>query len=89
MASSECGYIRPSVPVTAPAQEQRYSLELLWVAAVLVPNVGFLSVSGLFPNDLAILTTLAGIIECVAAVLAGAAVYKEGVEAPRTMAARV
>jgi hypothetical protein len=61
----------------------------LWVVAVLLPNVGFMSVSGLFPNNLAILTTLGGIIECVAAVLAGAAVYKEAAEAPRTMAARV
>ena len=60
----------------------------LWVAGVLLPNVSFMSVNGLFDTNLTILTTVAGIVECVLAALAGAAVYKESVESARTMAAR-
>ena len=60
----------------------------LWVIAVLLPNVGFMSVSGLFPNNLTVLTTMGGIVECVVAALAGAAVYKEAAESSRSMAAR-
>jgi hypothetical protein len=47
-----------------------------------------MSVNGLFPANLTIMTTLGGIVECVAAALAGAAVYKETVESARSMAAR-
>lgn len=60
----------------------------LWVVGVLLPNVGFMSVNGLFPNNLTLMTTLGGLVECVAAALAGAAVYKESVESARSMAAR-
>ena len=60
----------------------------LWVGGVLLPNVGFMSVNGLFPANLTIMTTLGGIVECVAAALAGAAVYKESAESARSMAAR-
>ncbi len=60
----------------------------LWVGGVLLPNVGFMSVNGLFPANLTIMTTLGGIVECIAAALAGAAVYKEGTETARSMAAR-
>ncbi len=49
----------------------------LWVAGVLLPNLGFMSVNGLFATNLTIRTTGAGIVECVVAALAGAAVYKE------------
>lgn len=60
----------------------------LWVAGVLLPNVGFMGVNGLFPANLTILTTAAGAVECILAALAGAAVYKEQSEIARTMAAR-
>ena len=61
----------------------------LWVVGVLLPNVGFMSVNGLFPANLTMMTTLGGIVECVAAALAGAAVYKESAEPARSsMAAR-
>jgi hypothetical protein len=60
----------------------------LWVASTLLPNIGFMGVNGLFPASLTIMTTAAGIVEFVAAALAGAAVYKEGTESARTMAAR-
>jgi hypothetical protein len=61
----------------------------LWISGVLLPNVGFMSVNGLFPANLTIMATLGGIVECVAAALAGAAVYKESAEPARSsMAAR-
>ena len=61
----------------------------LWFAGVLLPNIGFMAVNGLFPNNLTLATTVAGIAECILAALAGAAVYKEGIaETARSMAAR-
>jgi len=60
----------------------------VWVAGVLLPNVGFMGVAGLFPSNLMLLTTGAGILEWVAAAVAGAALYKESSGAARTMAAR-
>jgi hypothetical protein len=59
----------------------------LWVAAVLLPNIGFMSVNGLFTNNLTVMTTIGGIVECVVAALAGAAVYKESAETARSRAA--
>ena len=60
----------------------------LWVAGVLLPNLAFMGVNGLFATNLTILTTAAGIVECVIAALAGAAVYKETAAEPaRSMAA--
>ena len=52
----------------------------LWVAGVLLPNIGFMSVNGLFPTNLTLMTTIGGLVECVASALAGAAVYKEAAE---------
>src|SRR6185503_959496 len=61
----------------------------LWVAGVLLPNLAFMGVNGLFATNLTILTTAAAIVECVAAALAGAAVYKEiAAEPARSMSAR-
>jgi hypothetical protein len=61
----------------------------LWVAGVLLPNFAFMGVNGLFATNLTILTTAAAIVECVAAALAGAAVYKEiAAEPARSMSAR-
>ena len=58
------------------------------MAGVLLPNVAFMGVAGLFPTNLMVTTTGAGIIEWVAAALAGAALYKESAGSPRTMTAR-
>jgi hypothetical protein len=58
----------------------------VWVAATLVPNVSMMGIMGLFPNDLTIMTTVAGIIEAVAAALAGAAVYKEAADTAQPIA---
>ena len=60
----------------------------VWVAGVLLPNVSMMGVVGLFPQALTVMTTLAGIVEWAVAILAGAALYKEGAESSRTMSAR-
>ena len=60
----------------------------VWVAGVLLPNVGFMGTAGLFSTNLTLMTTLAGIVEWVAATLAGAALYKEGAGSVQSMAAR-
>ena len=49
----------------------------VWVAGVLLPNAGFMGAAGLFSTNLTLMTTLAGIVEWIAAALAGAALYKE------------
>ena len=59
----------------------------LWVASVLLPNIGFMGVNGLFSNNLTVMTTIGGIVECVVAALAGAAVYKESAETVRSRTA--
>ena len=47
---------------------------------VLLPNAGFMWVTGFFPTNLTVMTTAAGIIELVVAALAGAALYKENAQ---------
>jgi hypothetical protein len=59
----------------------------VWVAGVLLPNAGLMGVTGLFPSDLTTMSTLAGVVEWAAAILAGTALYKEGAEPARTMTA--
>ena len=59
----------------------------VWVAGVLLPNAGFMGVTGLFPINLTAMTTAAGVFEWVAAALAGAALYKEA-GSVQSMAAR-
>jgi len=60
----------------------------VWVAGVLLPNAALMGVTGLFPSDLTTMSTLAGVVEWAAAILAGSALYKEGAEAVRSAAAR-
>jgi len=60
----------------------------VWVAGVLLPNAALMGITGLFPTDLTTMTTLAGVVEWAAAILAGASLYKEGTESARTMTAR-
>jgi len=59
----------------------------VWVAGVLLPNAGLMGVTGLFPSDLTTMSTLAGVVEWSAAILAGASLYKESAESPRTASA--
>lgn len=60
----------------------------VWVAGVLLPNAGLMGVTGLFPSDLTVMSTLAGVVEWSAAILAGASLYQETAEAARSMSAR-
>jgi hypothetical protein len=60
----------------------------VWVAGVLLPNAGFMGVTGFFPMNLTIMTTAAGIVEWVAGTLAGAALYKDAAPSMQSMAAR-
>jgi hypothetical protein len=49
----------------------------VWIVGTLIPNVGFMCVSGLFSKHLALFTTAGGLVEVVAGAIAGAALYKE------------
>ena len=60
----------------------------VWIAGVLLPNAALMGITGLFPSSLTTISTLAGAIEWGAAALAGASLYKEGVEAVRAASAR-
>ena len=60
----------------------------VWAAGVLLPNGAFMGAAGLFPVGLTVMTTAAGIVEFVAAALAGAALYNESAESVRSMPAR-
>ena len=60
----------------------------VWVAGFLLPNAAFMGAAGLFPTSLTVMTTLAAIVEWVAAALAGAALYKEGEGSVQSMTAR-
>jgi hypothetical protein len=49
----------------------------VWIVGVLLPNAGFMYVTGLFSRHLTLYTTLGGLVEVVAGTVAGAALYKE------------
>ena len=59
-----------------------------WAMGILLPNLAFMAVAGLFASSLITMTTAAGLVEWVLAALAGAALYKEGAESVRSMQAR-
>jgi len=48
-----------------------------WFVTVLLPNASFMYITHLFSKHLTLYTTLGGVVELVAAALAGAALYKE------------
>jgi hypothetical protein len=54
-----------------------YAGVIVWIVGVLVPNVSFMLVTGLFAKHLALYTTAGGLVEAVAGAIAGAALYKE------------
>jgi hypothetical protein len=60
----------------------------VWVAGTLLPNAALMGITGLFPSDLITISTLAGVVEWSAAILAGAALYQEHAGSARTMSAR-
>jgi hypothetical protein len=49
----------------------------VWVVGVLIPNLSFMWVTGLFGRHLTAYTTLGGLVEIVVAAIAGASLYKE------------
>jgi len=55
----------------------------LWIVGFLLPNSAFMYISHLFPRGLTAYTTLGALVEVLAAMVAGAALYKES-EAPVT-----
>jgi hypothetical protein len=54
-----------------------YAGVAVWFLGVLLPNASFMCVSGLFSRHLTLYTTLGGLVEVVAAAIAGAALYQE------------
>jgi len=48
-----------------------------WVLTSLLPNLSFMWFGGLFAHQLTVLTTLGNLVEIVAGVVAGAALYQE------------
>jgi hypothetical protein len=59
----------------------------VWIAGILMPNAALMAVTGLFPTNLTVMTTAGGFVEWVAAALAGAALYQEGADSAKSMAA--
>ena len=49
----------------------------VWVVGMLLPNVSVMWIAGLFPVNLALMTTLGGLVEVIVGALVGAALYKE------------
>jgi len=49
----------------------------VWFVGILLPNIGFMWVGGLFPTSLTLMTSAGGIVELVVGALAGAALYQE------------
>lgn len=49
----------------------------IWVVGFLLPNVGYV-VQGMFPTNVAILGAVGGLVEMIAAAIAGAWLYTEG-----------
>ena len=54
-----------------------YAGIVYWFIGLLLPNVSFMCVAGLFSKHLALMTTAGGLVEIVAGAIAGAYVYKE------------
>jgi hypothetical protein len=54
-----------------------YASLAVWIVGILIPNVSFMVVAGLFSKHLALYTTSGALIETLAGALAGAALYKE------------
>jgi hypothetical protein len=54
-----------------------YAGLVAWAIGILLPNLAFMGVAGMFPLSLTTLTTGAAIVESLVGALAGAALYKE------------
>ena len=49
----------------------------VWAVGILIPNLAFMWVSGLYSRHLTAYTTAGGLVEIVVGAIAGAALYKE------------
>ena len=49
----------------------------VWVVGILLPNLIFMRIFGLFPIRLTLMTTLGALLETVPGAVVGAAIYKE------------
>ena len=49
----------------------------VWIVGILLPNLIFMRIFGLFPSRLTLMTTLGALVETVPGAVAGAAIYKE------------
>jgi hypothetical protein len=49
----------------------------IWIVAYVLPNAGFMYVSGLYPHNLMVFTTLGNLVEVLVGTFIGAAIYKE------------
>jgi len=54
-----------------------YAGLVAWMAMSVFPNAVFMYIAHFFPRDLAVYTTLGGLVEYVVGTLAGAALYKD------------
>ena len=49
----------------------------VWIVGILLPNLIFMSIFGLFPGRLFLMTTFGALFETIPGAVAGAALYKE------------
>jgi uncharacterized PurR-regulated membrane protein YhhQ (DUF165 family) len=49
----------------------------VWIVGILLPNLIFMRIFGLFPSHLTLMTTFGALAEAVSGAVAGAAIYKE------------
>jgi len=61
----------------------------VWVLGTLLPNIGFMYLSQLFPRHLTLYTTVGGLFEIVLGTIAGAIVYREAMGATEAQLAAV
>jgi hypothetical protein len=54
-----------------------FAAVMVWIVALLVPNLSFMWVSHLFSHHLAAMTTAGALVEIIVGAIAGAALYKE------------
>ena len=59
-----------------------YASLAVWVVGVLIPNLSFMWVSGLFAHRLTAYTTAGGLVEIVVGGIAGALLYKDPPPSP-------
>ncbi len=63
-----------------------YAGLVTWALTALLPNASFIYVAHLFGGRVTLFTTLGALVEIVVGTIAGAALYKEAVAAPRPVA---